>query len=384
MLDHSINLLEELDSASQIHTLQRDDIDALMLEFATRITATLKIERMSVWIFNERRDAIISMGEYDTRTKKLQKEKILLKKDFPNYFYALEKNKIILAPEIYEDSKTMELSESYSKPNNIVSLMDIPMRMMGQLIGVMCFEKTGDEIRHFSEKEQTFAFGLAVVFASNLEARHRRIAQTKLEAALKEKEILIHEINHRVKNNFSILVSLMRLSKNQKSQIDPKNLLDEFEQRILSMLKIHDLLFISDNHFEIPVGKYLNALVNEFQNAHPEFSSRIQSNIEDKDIRLESRTAINLGLIITEIFLNTVKHIFLKKKDFIFQVDLTVISNQHFILKVGDTGNNFNFSEQIKKETLGLSLIKDLSEEVCESVVFPNEKSSFYEMKIKL
>ncbi|MBK7669200.1 MAG: sensor histidine kinase [Sphingobacteriaceae bacterium] len=100
--------------------------------------------------------------------------------------------------------------------------MDIPLRIGGELVGVMCYEKTGKVERVFNEKEQTFAFSIALVFASNLEARQRRAVQTKLEVALKEKDLLIKEINHRVKNNFSILISLMRLSKSQGKTIDPK------------------------------------------------------------------------------------------------------------------------------------------------------------------
>ncbi len=384
MLDSSINLLEEIDSASQIHILQRDDIDALMLEFATRITATLKIERMSVWLFNDKRDAIISMGEYDTRTKKLLKENILLQKDFPNYFYALEKNKIILAPEILNDSKTIELAESYSKPNHIISLMDIPLRIMGELVGVMCFEKTGDEQRNFTEKEQTFAFSLSVVFSSNLEARHRRAAQHKLEAAIKEKELLIKEINHRVKNNFTILISLLRLSKNQGRSTDAKILMEEYEQRIMSMLKIHDLLFQTDNYIKIPVARYLTELVNEFRNSHPEFRDKIKSKIDDEELYLDSSTAINLGLVITEIFLNAVKYAFLKEKNVEFFIELEKSKENNFSIHIGNTGPGFDFENSSSEDTLGLSLIKDLSQEICESVSFPNEKNSFYDLKISV
>lgn len=382
MIDNSINLLEEIDSASQIHVLQRGDIDALMLEFATRITATLKIERMSVWLFNEKRDAIISMGEYDTRTEKIQKESVLLKKDFPKYFQALEENKIILAPNIRLDPKTKEFTELYSIPNDIISLMDIPLRIMGELVGVMCFEKTGNELRIFSYKEQTFAFALATVFASNLEARHRRAAQHKLEQLIKEKELLIREINHRVKNNFTILISLLRLSKNQGKTTDAKVLLDEYEQRIISMMKMHDLLYQNDNYVHFPVAYYLEELVKEFKNSHPEFQNKISSKINDIDFHLDSRMAINLGLVITEIFLNSMKYAFLKQDNIEFFLEMEKSKEGKHIIKVGNSGIGFDFETLLKEQTLGLSIIKDLAEEICESVSFPNEKESVYELRI--
>ena len=73
-----IDLIKELNSISQTHTLQRDDIDGIMIEFAGRITQSLKIERMSVWLFQEDSKEIISMGEYDARTGKFGKDTVVL------------------------------------------------------------------------------------------------------------------------------------------------------------------------------------------------------------------------------------------------------------------------------------------------------------------
>lgn len=383
MLDKSIDLLKELDSASKIHVLQRDDIDVMMMDFATRITATLRIERMSVWIFNAKKDAVISMGEYDTRTGKLIKDTVLSKLEFPNYFKALKEDKIILAPDIINHPNTKEFTIPYSIPNGICSLMDIPLRIMGELVGVMCFEKCGSVLRNFSEKEQTFAMSLGLVFASNLEARHRRVAQTKLEAALKEKELLIKEINHRVKNNFTILISLLRLSKNQGKTQDPKVLMEEYEQRIMSMLKIHDLLYQTNNFINIPVKEYLNELVKEFRNSHPEEASNIEFTHDEKDCYLASRPSINLGLMITEIFLNSIKHAFLKQKGIKFFIDLKSKNENEFTISIGNSGTGFDFEKELKNETLGLHLIKDMAEEICEKTIYPSKEKNGYEFWLK-
>lgn len=377
MYDNTINLLEELDNASQIHHLQRDDIDALMLEFATRITKTLHIERLSVWLLNSKKDALISFGEYDTRTNLLKKDDVLKASDFPAYFTAIRSNKIILAPDIVNDPNTFELTLSYSTPNNVVSLMDVPLRIMGEIVGVMCFEKTGKIQRNFTHKEQTFAFSLGLVFSSNLEARHRRAAQAKLEMALKEKEMLIKEINHRVKNNFTVLTSLLRLSKNQSKSDEVKTCLDEYEHRILSMMKIHDLLSQTPNQIEIPLGNYLHQLVLEFKNSHPEISKNIHSFIAEEECYVDSSVAINLGLIITEVFLNAVKYAFMKDKETEFHLNL-IYNNAKHVIEVGNSGKGFAFFEKMKEGTLGLELIHDLSQELCEKTVFPDTNSCFY------
>lgn len=280
MLDQSINLLEELDSISKVHWLDRDDIDHIMLDFAKHLTRCLRIERISVWLLNKEQSAIISMGEFDTRTKKFKKNSVLNKDSYPNYFKALRKNKIIIAQNIHTHENTGELSENYAVPNGVESLMDIPIRIAGELIGVICFEKTGSQ-KVFTAEEQGFALSVSCVLASNLEARHRRAAQHKLEMALLEKDLLIKEINHRVKNNFAILISLLRISKEQGKTIDPKVIFEEYEQRIMSMLKIHDMLYQSENYTSVKLVDYINELIKEFIQSHPQLSKAVHTAIDD-------------------------------------------------------------------------------------------------------
>lgn len=378
----AVNLLEEIDSVSKIHTLKRDDIDSLMIEMAKRIVACLHIERMSTWLFNPEHTAIISMGEYDLRSHTFKKESILEQKDFPNYFKALEKDKILLAPNIYTNPNTSEFSEDYSKPNDIISLMDIPLRIGGELVGVMCFEKTGKIEKVFTEKEQTFAFSISLVFASNLEARQRRALQFKLEDAIKEKDLLIKEINHRVKNNFSILISLMRLSKNQGKTIDPKVIFEEYEQRIFSMLKVQDMLYQSKNYSGVNISEYIRELAEEFKKTHAESSKSIKSDIKQFDLVLDSKKALHLGLISTEVFLNYFKYCFLKHPDCHLNITLTQSGSKHLVLRMGSDNEGFDFNEKVKANTLGLPLIKDLAEDICEHVSYPTLKKNYYEFEI--
>ena len=333
MLDDSINLLEELDSVSKIHILDRDDIDSLMIEFARRILATLHIERVNVWLFNQERTAIVSIGEYDLRSHNFSKDSILKKENYPDYFKAIQENKIVLVPDIRNNPFTRQLNESYSIPNDIVSLMDIPLRIGGELVGVICFEKTGNQQRVFSEKEQTFAFSISLVLASNLEARHRRAAQFKLEQSLKEKELLIQEINHRVKNNFSVLISLLRISRMQGPTVDAKTILSEYEQRILSMLKIQELLSGTSNYSSVNFSYYLAELVKEFKKSFPEIAPSVVSEIILTELEIPSRTALHLGLIVTEIFLNAAKHGYRGEAHFVLHVSLKS-SNGNLILIV--------------------------------------------------
>lgn len=369
-----INLLEELDSVSSIHQLNRDDIDALMLACAQKASQLFEIERVNAWLLNKNKDAIISIGEYDTRTKKFNKNTVIPSKDCPNYFKSIIKNRIILVENVYTNSVTSELTDNYLRPNNIISLMDIPLRMNGELIGVMCLEKTGDAERVFSKDEQTFALGLGFLISSSLEARKRRAIQHDLEKLLEEKELLIKEINHRVKNNFSILISLLRLSKNKKGKKKTEEFINDFEQRINAMLKIHEMLNASESYSEVNISFYLYKIVSEFKETFTQLA--ITSEIEDSDTMMDSKKALHLGLIITEILLNAAKHETANGNHHL-EIIMTTHHNKNK-LTIHLPGKAFNFNEKLKDETLGLSLIKDLAESIDATTHFPKENNGLY------
>lgn len=377
MLDEEINLLDELDSVSKIHSLHREDIDIMMTDLAIQILAALKIERVNVWLFNKEKTALISIGEYDARSKVFKKNSVLEQKDFPVYFNALYENKIILAEDIYTHPFTKEFNEVYSKPNDIYSLLDIPIRISGQLIGVICYEKTGSK-KSFSKHEISFALSVSFVVASNLESRHRRAAQDHLEKALVEKDILIREINHRVTNNLSILISLMRLSKLRAKNTDAGTLLTEYEQRIFSMLKIHEMLSKDNRYSEINLPDYLKGLMAQFEEAYPQINHNIKVDITAKDIKISTKKAIHLGLITSEILLNSIKYVSASKSDYEASISLKKIKNSMVELHIGDNGPGFDFTEESKKSTLGLSIIKDLVDSLDFTATYPQKGNGYY------
>lgn len=383
MLNEQISLLDELDNISKIHYLERADIDVMMTDLAKQILIALHIERVNVWIFNQEKTAIISIGEYDGRTKKFKKNSTLQQKDFPIYFNALHENKIILAEDIYTHPLTKEFNEVYSKPHDIYSLLDIPIRISGELIGVMCYEKTGSQ-KKFSQSEISFALSVSLVLASNLETRHRRAAQDSLEKVLDEKDLLIREINHRVTNNFSILISLMRLSKIRASTSDAKTLLNEYEQRIFSMLKIHEMLNKNNQYAEINLADYLKELLTEYNETYPQINHHLKVDITAKDVVISTEKAIHLGLITSEILLNSIKYASAKTANYEVAISLKQLKNNLIELHIGDNGEGFDFKKESKKSTLGLSIIKDLANSLEFTTTFPTKNKAYYNFIFKI
>lgn len=377
MLDKDFHLLEELDNVSKMHFGESADIDQVIHDFSKSILLALKIERVNIWLFNNDQTALISIGEFDARTQQFKKNSILHQKDFPVYFEGLKQNKLIIAEDIYNHPLTIEFNDIYSKPNDIYSLLDIPIRISGKLVGVFCFEKTGTK-KHFSVNEQSFCLSISNVLNSILESKHRLAIQLKLENALKEKEVLISELNHRVKNNFAILISLLRLSKNKVSSAETKDVLTEYEQRVFSMSKIYDLLNTKHYLATINISNYLKELLNEFSVSYPQFNHCFNWSIELLSHEMSSKKTINLGLVISEILLNSIKHAAGKKDDYTLSIELKEIDEHKVFLKLGDNGEGFDFDSSAKNSSLGLPLIKDLIDSMDIHATYPTKGNAYY------
>ena len=356
------NLLEELNSISKIHTLKRDDIDNIMIEFAQRITKTFKIERLSVWLFNQEKDAIISMGEYDLHQNKFEKENIIYKKSHPLYFEAVSENEILLVTNVYKNKVTLEQVEDYFKPNNIISLMDIPLRIEGELVGVMCFEKTGRIEREYSKNDQAFALSLSIVFASTLEARQRRALQFRLNQELKEKNILIKEIHHRVKNNLSVVSSLMNLQSTKAKDEYHKSLFDECRNKILTISGIHDIVYKSKSFSEIVVKEYFENLLSNLKSFFSLENEQIEFKFQIEELVLNIDQALPMALIINEVVTNSFKHAFKTADKGKITVDIKR-EDSNLILNVSDNGSGFNLAN-FRPDSLGMEIIKGLVEQL--------------------
>jgi two-component sensor histidine kinase len=362
MPNKSINLLEELNSISKIHTLKRDDIDNIMIEFAQRITYTFRIEKLSVWLFNQEKDAVISMGEYDLQQRKFEKENIIYKEKHPTYFKAISENEILLAPNVYTNKNTYELADDYFKPNNIISLMDIPLRLEGELVGVMCFEKTGKTERIFSKNDQAFALSLAIVFASNLEARQRRALQYKLNQELKEKNILIKEIHHRVKNNLSVVSSLINLQSGKAKDDYHKSLFDECRNKIHTISGIHDIVYKSKSFSEIVVKEYFESLLTNLKNFFSLENEQIDFKFSIEDLMLNIDQALPMALIINEVVTNSFKHAFNGAQPGKISVEIKREANK-LALTISDNGIGFNLAN-FRSDSLGMEIIRGLVEQL--------------------
>jgi PAS domain S-box-containing protein len=182
----------------------------------------------------------------------------------------------------------------------------------------------------------------------------------KRESALKEKEVLLKEIHHRVKNNLQVISSLINL---QSAQIYDKDVLKFFNQtknRIRSMALIHEKLYQSKNLSKVDFGEYVKELLDYINDTY-KFESKIIINIDVVNVYLSIDTAISLGLIINEIASNSFKYAFHGRPT--GELSISLIPENETKLKLTVKDNGIGFPKEIdfsNTTSLGLQLVNIL------------------------
>ncbi|NMB79711.1 MAG: PAS domain S-box protein [Methanomicrobiales archaeon] len=164
-------------------------MDQFLQNLALINARTLGADRVSIWMFSDDYSELACRECYTLSDNSHTSGMHIMREEYPRYFTALANDRIIAAERAREDERTSEFLETYLIPLGIVSLMDVPIRRNGQLVGIICHEFIGEE-RSFDPLEQDFAASAADHIASALE-RDLRIAAEK---ALVESERRYREV----------------------------------------------------------------------------------------------------------------------------------------------------------------------------------------------
>lgn len=185
--------------------------------------------------------------------------------------------------------------------------------------------------------------------------------QEKLVLNLREKEILLKEVHHRVKNNLQIISSLLNLQSSFITDKHTQLLYEESQNRIKSIAAIHELLYQSSNISKINFQDYLNKLVIDLISSYYGKNKFIDFNIDAKQ-EFNLDTSIPLGLMINEIVSNALKHGISNKKGDQIYIEITSKKYPEFTLKIGDNGKGMDEAHLFENsDTLGMMLIHELA-----------------------
>ncbi len=198
-----------------------------------------------------------------------------------------------------------------------------------------------------------------ICFINDISVRKRN--EQKIRQSLKEKNILLKEIHHRVKNNMQVIASLLSL---QASFVEEESIRKYFmssQYRIRSMGMIHEMLYQSDNISFIRFENYLIKLIEELIKAFKGAQHHIKYTIECPEKAFNIDTAIPLGLIINELISNSLKHGITGQKAGHLTIRLVALDRINFQVDIIDDGIGIQAKkQQQKKNSLGLLLVRKL------------------------
>lgn len=201
-------------------------------------------------------------------------------------------------------------------------------------------------------------------------------AQSKATYSLKEKETLLAEIQHRVKNNLAVITGLLNLQMEKAPCDVSRGLMIESRNRVMSIAMIHERLYKKDNLSKIDLKQYLSELVNEVVKSFPA-QTKIQIIEDMEDLELELTKAVPAGLIVNELVTNSLKHAFPPN---ITSPVITIQMKRIFDcmqISFSDNGIGFGDIEKRKETSLGITLIESLADQIDAKVSFRNNNGAY-------
>jgi two-component sensor histidine kinase len=193
----------------------------------------------------------------------------------------------------------------------------------------------------------------------------RKVADQKIRDSLKEKEVLLKEIHHRVKNNLQIIHSLLNMQSRRSK--DPRILdaLRESQNRVRTMALIHERLYRSTDLSEIDFKEYISRLVGELYLSFGVNADQLRLELELQPVRLGIDIAIPCGLIVNELVSNSLKHGFPGGRRGRLKLSLVAVEDGTVRLAIGDDGAGLPADLDFRKtETLGLQLVCTLVDQL--------------------
>ncbi len=370
-LTQKINTLEQL---TKSRFIRDGKLEEAIHEILEKSAKAIQVERINAWLIDEDFTCIESIGNYNSKTKSLVAQEKLYRSNLPEYFKLLQSEEIIVLNDTLHDKRSIELVKPYLTANKIVSMMDVPIRIEGKMVGVVCFEHTKKELREWDLIEQKFGLFVSQLISLALETHSKQLAKKELEESLKEKEVLLSEIHHRVKNNLSIISSLINLQAAKAKDSFHSELFLESKNMVHTIAEIHHLLYESQNFSHINFKNYLEKIIDLIRISYENPKKPVVINMNLEDVFMAMSKAIPCGLIVNELITNCYKHAFKSQKNALISISLKE-QNGFAELTIQDNGIGME-SFSVNKNTLGIAIVQDLAKQIEAQINYSNAEGS--------
>ena len=312
---------------------------------------------------------------------------------FPAQSYQLYLQGRICAISELDDPSVTPCVVEFMKQIQVRAKLVVPIIQHSQLWGLLIAHQC--EIpREWLEWEinlfQQLVNQLAIAIQQSLlyqqlqaELSERKQAEANLKNSLKEKEILLKEIHHRVKNNLCVVASLLELQSNTVADPQLAKMFEESQNRLYSMALIHEKLYRSINLAQINFGEYLEDLVSNLFHSYNISDNRIQLQVLAEPIYLNLETATPCGLIANELVSNTLKHAFPDGTTGTVSVECYQTGDREIHLFIKDNGIGFPQNLDFRKtNSMGFQVVCTLTDQLEGSIELSRQTGTAFHLKL--
>jgi len=213
-----------------------------------------------------------------------------------------------------------------------------------------------------------------LVSAAVRDISERRLANQMLRESLREKEVLLKEIHHRVKNNLAVISSMFYLQSTYTDHEPLLQMLQASQYRVRSMALVHESLYQSDNLAAVNFFEYATALSRQLMSSIGPSAAGVQLSTETESVEMRIDVAVPCGLILNELLTNALKHAFPGERHGKIEVGLTRENGEHCVLRVRDNGVGIPQKTVIDEcQSMGFRLIRSLARQIDGSFEFVSQ-----------
>lgn len=352
--------LEVIESLSKSVHISEGDLVGMAKEILYKSSHFLKIPRVNAWLIDEDATKLTSLQAYDRKDDAFYEETDLLAEEFPIYFNHIRRNDIIISFDARNEPFNKELVDIYLIPHNVYSMMEVPILSGGKFKGIICFENT-ETIRTWSNDEQHFALALTQLLTLTLETKEKNSYREELEKLVKEKSVLIAEINHRVKNNLAVITALIRAESNRAKDDYHKELFANVLSKSFSLSTLQNVMYDSQNYQEVNFSEFIRTLVGNMNDTYGHnLGVKLELDLGQNNIDVSK--AIPCSLIVNELLTNCYKYAFSLNRENLLKIKLSSVDRLGLELIVSDNGPGL--PENYKTRGTGYELMEGLVEQI--------------------
>lgn len=349
--------LEKTVSIISSRFINSHDIDENINKTLKDIGQFSQASRTYVFLLNNDKKTFSNTHEWCNRGVSPQIENLqnLPKDMFPWWMAQMENNQIINIENVDQMPKEASAEKEILKNQGIHSLIVLPLLLHNKASGFIGFDNVIDQKKWTGED-----IAILRIISDIIErALENKKYEDQIKTSLNEKEILLKEIHHRVKNNMQLISSMLGLQMSRIIEKKDIELFRDSQNRIKTMSMIHEKLYQSDNLSKIKFLDFVTGLLESIYQSHNIDNKRIKSDLQIDNINMGVDYAIPCGLIINELFSNALKHAFNDKTNGIIKIIFEKDAQSGYTLTVIDNGIGIPKDSKSKEtDTLGLRLVK--------------------------